>query len=202
MSPFRYPLAITLGLFAGCFIGCSPPVKPPTAYDKWAPEAQIFHLEYPQGWNSAGGGKNGIQWAKFTQGPCLIKVDTNVSSSLVGDISSSFNNLGSGGESLSAEELEDLAPVATAHQWNKDRRPDEYKGYKEEDAEPFTSGFGDSRKSPFKATIGVGRKVKGYRATALGRDRGVTVYCYCLEKDWEKFRPAYDKVLESLSPGH
>jgi hypothetical protein len=184
------------------FAGCGAPVKVPTSYTKWQPEGgEFFSLEYPEGWVAEGGGKNGIQWAKFKKGGCLIKCNTDVSTSLIGDIAQSANTALGGDEGLSEEELEERAPVAQAHALNAAKPKDDYSKYKEEkEATTLKSGLGDARKSVFTGTVG-GRRVKGYRATFLARDRGVTVFCHCSEKDFAKMQPAFDKVLESVSRG-
>ena len=81
--------------------------------------------------------------------------------------------------------------------------PDEYGSFKEE-GKPikFMSNLSEGRKSVFTARVGAGRKVKGYRATLLAQNNGITFYCYCSEKEFEKFRPAFDKVLESVTNGN
>ena len=189
--------------------GCGEPVKVPTSYAKWEPQGDankggepVYYIDYPEGWKAdGGGGKAGLQWAEFKKGGCLIKCSTDQSSSLIGDIAGSTNTMLGGDSPLSKEEQEKLAPAARAHTWNKDKGKDEYSGYKE-DKEPtaFQSGMGDARQSVFTGTL-TGRKVKGYRATFLGHDRGVTVFCHCPEKDFTKMQPAFDKVLESVRRG-
>jgi hypothetical protein len=42
----------------------------------------------------------------------------------------------------------------------------------------------------------------GYRATALGHDKDVTVFCVCPESDWKTLQPAFDRLLGSLKRGH
>jgi hypothetical protein len=201
------PQSLLLALAAAVTLlplGCGAPVKTPTSYAKWEPKSDaIFAIDYPEGWLADGNGKNGVQWAEFKKSGCLIKCSTDQSSSLVGDITQSANNMLGGGEGgLSEEELEDLAPAAAAHQWNKDKAKEDYSKYKEEkEMIAFKSGLGDARKSIFTGTIG-GRSVKGYRATFLARDRGVTVICHCAAKDFERLQPAFDKVLESVRRGN
>lgn len=191
---------------AACLVaalGCGAPVKVPTTYAKWEPEKNaVFFIDYPEGWVADGGGGNGLQWAEFKKSGCVIKGSTDQSSSLVGDITQSANNMFGGDSGLSEDEQEDLAPAAAAHEWNKDKAKEDFGNYKEEkDAIAFQSGLGDARKSIFTGSS-MGRGVKGYRATFLARDRGVTVICYCSTKDFEKMKPAYDKVLESVRRGN
>jgi hypothetical protein len=183
--------------------GCGEPIKVPTSYAKWTPESAIFHIDYPEGWEADGSGKNQRQWAEFKKSGCAIKCETNVTQSLIGDIGKSLNTLGGGDEGLSQEEIEELAPAAQAHAFAKkaDAVGKDYGSYKEEkEAIPFQAGTGDARKSVFTGSL-MGRSVKGYRATLLTRDYGITVYCHCSAKDWEKMQPAFDKVLESVRSG-
>lgn len=185
-------------------LGCGEPVKVPTSYAKWEPEGDaIFHVDYPEGWKAdGGGGKTAMQWAEFKKGGCIIEAKTDISTSAVADIAQSFNNLGSGG-ALSQEEMEERSPVAVAHAMNLEKLPhDQFSSYKEEkQAVKFTASMSEGRKSVFTATAGVGRKVKGYRATLVAQNNGVTFYCYCSEKEFEKMKPAFDKVLESVRRG-
>jgi len=43
-----------------------------------------------------------------------------------------------------------------------------------------------NHKAEFTASGSFGGKLKGYRATALSRDKALRVMCKCLEGDWEK----------------
>ena len=186
--------------------GCGAPVKVPTSYVKHEPKEAIFHCELPEGWTNTGGGKKStsLQWVRSKKGRCMIHGSTDISSSLMGDISSSFNNMGGGDEQLTQEQIEERAPVNSVHKMNlKKVDPDEYGSYKEE-GKPikFSSLLSEGRKSVFTARVGTGSKVKGYRATLLAQNNGLTFYTYCAEKDFEKFRPAFDKVLESVKPGN
>jgi hypothetical protein len=185
--------------------GCGEPVKVPTSYAKWEPEGgTIFHIDYPEGWKAEGGGKKPKQWAEFKKSGCLINCDTNMTTSVVADIGKSLNTLGGGDEGLSQEEIEERAPAAAAHDVVKKSGvvAQEYSSYKEEKkAIAFNSGLGDARKTVFTASAAMGRRVKGYRATILARDYGIVVVCHCPEKDFEKMRPAFDKVLESVRSG-
>jgi hypothetical protein len=203
MSSVRRFVPLSIVVCLAAVLGCGAPVKTPTSYSKWEPASDaIFALDYPEGWIADGNGKNGIQWAEFKKGGCLIKCSTDQSSSLVGDITQSFNNMGGGDSGMSEEEMEELAPAAAAHKWNKDKAREDYSNYKEEkEMIKFTSGLGDARKSVFTGSVG-GRSVKGYRATFLARDRGVTVICHCAAKDFERLKPAFDKVLESVRRGN
>ncbi len=205
MLSCRHSVAFSIVACLAAALGCGAPVKVPTSYSKWEPEKEaIFFIDYPEGWVADGGGGNGLQWAEFKKSGCVIKCDTNTSSSLIGDITQSGNTMAGGEEGLSQEEIEERAPAAAAHAWNLKNDPpkEDYANYKEEkEAIAFKSGLGDARKSIFTGSS-MGRGIKGYRATFLARDRGVTVFCYCSTKDFEKMKPAFDKVLESVRRGN
>jgi hypothetical protein len=201
------PGTILSGLLAlALTAGCGAPVKPPTSFVKQEPKEAIFHCELPEGWTNTGGGKKStsFQWVRSQKGGCMIHGATDISTSVIGDISSSFNNAAGGEEGLTQEQIDELAPINKVHKMNiKKVDPDAYGSYKEiGDSIKFTSTLSEGRKSIFTARVGAGRKVKGYRATLLAQNNGVTFYCYCGEKDFEKFQPAFDKVLESVSHGN
>jgi len=187
-------------------VGCGAPVKPPTSYVKHEPPEAIFHCELPEGWNNTGGGKKStsFQWVRSQKGGVMIHGATDISSSAMGDIAGSMNNMSGGDEGLTQEQIDEKAPVNSVHKFNfKKVDPEVYGKYKEEgDPMKFTATLSEGRKSVFTARVGTGRKVKGYRATLLAQNNGVTFYCYCPEKDFEKFQPAFDKVLESVKHGN
>jgi len=193
-------------LILGLTAGCGAPVKPPTSYVKHEPKEAIFTCELPEGWTNTGGGKKStsFQWVRSKKGGCMIHGATDISTSLVADISSSFNNAPGGEEVLTQEQIDERAPINQVHKRNiKKVDPDEYGGYKEiGDPIKFTAKMSEGRKSIFTARVGAGKKVKGYRATLLAQNNGVTFYCYCSEKDFEKFQPAFDTVLEKVSRGN
>ena len=194
-----------LGLVFCLAVGCAEPVAVPKSYAKWTPPDSVFHIEYPEGWKAEGNAKDGRQWAEFSKGNCMITCQTDVSSSLIGDIAESAMSMGGigGGDAaipIDPKLQEELAPVAQVHELKMKEPPPEFTRYKEEPAETFRSQLGDGRKSVFTAKYGIS-KVKGYRVTALTNDRGITIFCYCPEKDWKKMQPAFDHVLESLSLG-
>jgi len=179
--------------------GCGGKVVVPESYTTYHAKDGSFSIDYPEGWEAAGGGK-GHYWAKFTSGSAEIRVETNVSGSLIGDIAGS----GMGdmlGMDLSQEEMDDLSPVAKVHEFEKEQVAESLSGYEEKKPETVRSGLGDTRKAEFTASGSFGGTLKGYRATALSRDRRVRVMCKCSEDDFEALKPAFEKVIESLGLG-
>jgi hypothetical protein len=200
----RACVALT-GYFAlAVLTGCSEPVNAPTSYKQWNAKDGTFAIEYPEGWNADGGGKSGIQWAEFKKGSCVVKVDTDTSTSIVADIAGSATAALDGGEPIDPELAKELAPAEKAHNWVKENKPaylDEFSNYKEEESQIVKAPLGEGRKSAFTASKGMGQKIKGYRATFSTNDRGIIIFAYCPEKNWATLQPAYDKMLDSLALG-
>ena len=189
-------------LLLASMLGCgSAPVAAPTAYEVWNAKDGTFRIEYPADWTADGGGKQSIQWARFQKGSAEIYVNVKFSDSAMGDI------MGAGGGGImdigGAMGIEDQdlpSPVAAMHASKKDEVAAEYSNYSEGDAIPIRPMLGDGRKSEFSASKAFGT-IKGYRATILNKDRGITVLCTCAESDWPTLQPAYDKILDGMTRG-
>jgi len=185
--------ALSGGLLAAG--GCGGSLEAPTSFDSYNAKDGSFACQYPAGWEAAGGGK-GHQWAKFTSGSAEIKIETNISGSLIGDIAQSRNQAAG-----IQDAHEDLAPVAQVHEMEKEGFAEDMSNYEEQAPQTVRTGLGDARKAEFTASGTFGGTIHGYRVTALSRDRRVQVVCQCSESDWETLRPAFDRVIESLAPG-
>jgi hypothetical protein len=192
----RYDLGtLALGLGLAMFAGCDGGLTTPTAFETWNAKDGTFAIEYPADWKADGGGKQGIQWAEFNKGSNVITVDTSMTTSLIGDIS--------GAGRVDTEEIpEELAPAAKTHEFMKDMAVgDKFSNYKEQDAIKIMPPVGEGRKSVFTASKGLGQKVKGYRATIPQSDKGLIIFCYGPEKNWDKLQPAFDRILDSVQRG-
>jgi hypothetical protein len=186
---------LTLAIGMLTMAGCSGSAAIPTSYAKYNSPGGTFACDYPEGWQAEGGGKRGLEWAKFTSGPAEIRMEAGAAGSLVGDIA---KNLG-GQEGELGPESE---PVHSVHLAVIDSAEGEFDGYKEVgDAEVIEVGLGPARRSEFTASSTFGSGVHGYRATALGSDKAVYVYCTCPESNWATVQPVFDKVLLSLVRG-
>lgn len=184
--------ALLMVVFSGCSGGS---VEMPTSYESWNAKDGTFRLDYPANWKAAGGGKQGIQWATFTSGGAEIRVSVDRSSSLINDI---MDPTGAG---MDEDLPEELAPVAQVHEMKRDVVAADMSAYKEDDPIKFETKLGEGRKSAFSASVGLGRKIKGYRATVISRERGINILCKGPVKSWEKLQPVFDKVLDSLDYG-
>ncbi len=184
------PLLTGVAIVAGCG---SAPVAAPAEYADYNSPGGTFACEYPKGWESEGGGKRGLEWAKFKSGPAEIKMDAGVAGSLMG---------GDGGGFLPEDTPPELEPVHGVHEMAKRSAEQEFSGYKEvSEIEEIEVALGPARRSEFTASSTFGSGLHGYRATALGKDKAVYVYCVCPESDWKTLQPAFEKVLTSLRRG-
>lgn len=190
-----------LGLLAGCSGGS---VAAPTSYKTWDATDGTFSLQYPADWEASGGGKHGIQWAEFKKGSAHISIKVSLVSSLIGDIAQSANTVAGANDPFSEidpELAEEMAPVTQAHKIGADMFAGDFSRYKEQEAVAFESGFGDSRKSEFTARAGISGKLRGYRATMLGTDKGVHICCRCKDSNWKTLQPAFDEILKGMRQG-
>lgn len=182
---------IVLGLMFIGLAGCGGgPVAAPASYAAHEHKDGGWACDYPDGWSAESGGKKN-SWGKFTKGSAQIKLATDLTGSLMGDMASL-------GQKEGPATPEDY-PVHKIHVADEAEIAKGYSDYKEQEPVEFSSGIGGSaRKSEFTAAGGFGGPVHGYRATMLGRDKRYRVTCVCSESDWETLKPAFDKVLESF----
>jgi hypothetical protein len=174
--------------------GCSPaPVTAPTAFAEYNHKTGTFACEYPQGWEQDGGGNRGQLWAKFKSGPAEIGVRANATGSLLGDIMGGRND---------SELPPELQAAHKVHELGAKGLEGEYPGYKEVgQPQMLEVSLGPARVSEFTYQTTFGSGMHGYRATVLGHDKGVSVFCICPESDWKTLEPAFKKMLASLTRG-
>ena len=197
---FRLPVIVMVSMALVFSVGCGSKIAAPKSYKRWNAKDGSFSVDYPADWKAEGGGKQGIQWAEFTSGNAQIRINLDVSSSLVSDIAGG-QQAAAGLENADEETKLELAPVSAAHNFNMEASTQDMDGYKEEKATAFNSQLGDGRKSVFKSNGSFGSVMRGYRATALTNSRGLRIICICPVKNWETLQPAFDKILASFGPG-
>ncbi len=176
--------------------GCGGEVPAPKAFVTYNAPNGRFACDYPKGWEVTGStskAESPLSAAKFSMGNAEIKVSADLAGSLFGDITRSTGSMGG----------DDEPPVAKVHPMGVRSMKDEYSNYEEREAKGFKSrGIGEGRRSIFIADQTLGGKVYGYRATLLSGDRRITVVCSCPATNWKALKPAFEKVIESLSlPG-
>ncbi len=179
---------------AGCGAG---PATAPTSFTDFNSSGGTFACKCPDGWKVDGGGKRGLEWAKFVSGSTEIRIDAGAAASLMGDIA---KNLGKMEDDSPAIEL---TPVYAVHTSRKEDAEKNFSGYKEVgQIELFEAPLGSACRNEFTSATSFGTALHGYRATLLGNDKGVYVSCVCPESDWDTLEPAFDTLLKSLHRGH
>ncbi len=178
-------------------IGCgSGPATAPTSFADYNSSVGTFACKYPEGWEMKGGGKRGLEWAKFTSGSSEIRIDAGAAGSLMGDIAKNMGHMDP--DSANPEEQ----PVQAVHTAGAKDAAKNFSGYKEVgDAQVFEAPLGPARRSEFTASTSFGSGMHGYRATILAHDKSVYITCVCPESDWQTLEPAFDTVLKSVHRG-
>jgi hypothetical protein len=174
-------------------------VAAPTDFADYNSPGGTFACVYPADWQSDGGGARGLEWAKFTSGPAEVRLEAGVAGSLMaGDGPVQTGQFGLSPEEASPE----LEPIHGLHVMGKKSAEEKYSGYKEVgEVEVIEAPLGPARRSEFTASSTFGSGLRGYRATALGHNKAVYVYCVCPESDWKTLQPAFDKMLSSMRRG-
>ena len=184
--------SVALLAFTICFTswGCAAqPATAPTSFTQFESKDKQVKFEYPEGWEvTASGGQGLLSHSVFKQGAAKIDVGCDLAGSLFA---------GPAGPRDPNQE----PPVVRIHEMGLKTMKEDMSGYEEQPAQPIQAKVGEGRIAEFTAAGSFGGKIRGYRATALTRDRRVTVICTCPEKDWETLKPAFTRVISSLSQG-
>lgn len=179
-------LAIGLAIASGCN---NAPVVIPTTYTRFDSADKQFMCEYPTGWSvTASGGKGVLSHSAFTSGSAKIDIASDL-----------FGSLMAGVPAPRDPDVE--PPVARIHEMGKEKLTNELPSAAEEPAQPIRTILGEGRISEFSSPAPLGKKIRGYRATVLSRDRRLTIICQCAESDWESLKDPFNKVISSLAPG-
>jgi hypothetical protein len=165
-----------------------PTAVAPESYSPYQAPEDAFQCDYPSGWAVRREGVKDHYTVTFTKGSASIRISQSLAGSAMGDIAGAADP---GNDP-------DRAPVARVHAFKQAQLADELSGYEEGPAETVPSRFGPARRSAFTASGLLGRKFRGYRATALGPLIQYDVVCQCPETDWDVLRPAFARVIESL----
>jgi hypothetical protein len=167
-------------------------ITPVTDFVNYDSPEDVFHVDLPKDWEQQNGGKKSIYFVEATRGRARIKVNENITGSLIGDIAGAANpDLNGPDETL---------PVSKAHDFKRPQFEADFSGYQEEPAVTIRNGFGKTRRSTFTGKMGW-VKVKGYRATAMSVQTQITVTCSCTQSDWNIAEPAFARAIESIGYG-
>lgn len=180
--------------------GCAPEVKVPEKFTHWNSKDGSFALNYPEGWDSVGGGSrsSGLAWAEFKSGGYKVRIDANFNDSMKAD---AYNSSPMGSAMLDGKHAPEFDSAEAAIQafW-KEHYEEEYSEYKEQKGEAFRTKLGATVMNRFSAKSGM-TKIIGIRATTLSNDRSITFFAYCPGNKWKTFLPIYEKMLKEMTLG-
>jgi hypothetical protein len=204
---FRFNMFLMFAILCGLAIvtsGCGGgDVAAPTSFSEYNASNGDFAVEFPEGWDSNGHGKQN-HFFEAKKGGASITVKSSLAGSLMGSIADSGMSMMTGGDTTGMDEeyLEDLSSEAQVHQMGQEAMKEQFGDeYTEGDAEKITPSLGEGRMSEFTGTVGFGQEVSGIRATVLARDKSVTVVCTCPTSNYEALKPAFQQVIDSLKLG-
>src|SRR5262249_59371004 len=136
-----------------------------------------------KGWQLQSGGRKSAYWVSAEKGGATIKVYESLTGSLLGDIA--------GAGQADPNVSDELLPVSRVHNMKQKTFAEEYSNYREDPAVTVETRFGKARRSEFTAKAGLGGKVRGFRATALGAITQISVVCICSPGDSDALAPAF-----------
>ncbi|HVF09344.1 MAG TPA: hypothetical protein VNA16_00990 [Abditibacteriaceae bacterium] len=189
---------VVIGFFVSrVVLGAMQPqsVEAPTAFTSFTAGDKSFTCDAPADWDNAtatlgGGGVTGN--ATFKKGAVRIDVKSDLAGSLWGDIS----RVGSAEPGVPQK-----SPVQKVHEMSTEAMSKKFTNYEEMPGTMYQSKLGETWMSEFTADGGFGvGKLHGYRVTMLGGERRYTVLCQCPAADWDKLKPAFDRIRDSLTP--
>lgn len=153
-----------------------------------------FKFEAPEGWEAETGGGTGGRppWGKFSKGDVSFDMRADLKGAPIADIQS----IGDDGTAPPEE-----SPVARVHAFQTEMKyAVEYKDFKEQPGGFHDVPFGQGWLTEFTASEGTfGGKIHGYRLTLLGGTHQFNVICKCSEKNWETWKPFFEKVMKTIS---
>lgn len=189
-------ILVSLMIVAGIVLRqrfATPKVTAPEQYAVYNSPEEVFHVSLPKGWTLASGGPKGHYRVTAEKGGATIQVYESLTGSLLGDIAEAGNR--------DMKVPDELLPISRVHEVKRQTVAEEYRDYREEPAVTVETQFGKTRRSAFTAKAGLGGKVRGYRATALGAMTSIAVVCTCPSEDWDTLEPAFARVIAGIGPG-
>jgi hypothetical protein len=190
----RYFAAICLVTMwlAGCG---GTPIPAPTAYRDYKGKDGVIVCQFPEGWESVGGGSRNAFWAKSTKDSALVRINTDLTGSLLGTIEESFGGDPFGGNMSGPAR----PPAAAVHETGIAMMEEKYGSYEELPGSTVSTQLGQGWQTEFTAKAALGGALHGYRVTVLARDLRFTIECCCRESDWATLQPAFDTSIASLN---
>jgi len=196
---------VLLVLLIAAVVALTPKHTPaPTAYTRYAAADRSFSCLAPSGWTvdapaadakMSDGSASTVGGVLFHQNSASVDITTDTYAALTAyDL---MNN------NADPQSLTGSKAGVLHKQWHK-RIAAEHKGYTETQISDFDSPMGDARLAEWTASgnaLGFYGPQHGYRASLTGGGKTMVVVCACLESDWPALKPAFRKVLGSLSAG-
>lgn len=205
-------------LLAGALVvwnGIKPvPVETPTKFAQYKSSDGNFRCDYPDGWSKHGRSLQAVtSGASFSKGSASISAMADLQGSLIADIAKAPGggmagielpgNLAGQAGLAGAMAAAQKPPVQIVHEKEAKNAEEklEVSNYAEKETKPFTTRLGEGRYTEFTGDAPFPKgAMHGYRATILGNDRAVYVYCSCAEADWPKLEKAFLRVIGSVNP--
>ena len=173
--------ALVMPILSGC--GGGAPAESVTSYEPFEASDKSVTGQAPAGWEKEAGDTGGtLARVNFTQGNAKIRIRADAGASFMADAMKNGP-----------------IPVIDAMHEKGIKQLEEFVSSPEPmPAKPMKSSIGEARYSEFTAD---GGKTHGYRSTAIGPQRVISVTATCPESDWATLKPAFSKVIGSLANG-
>lgn len=175
--------------------GCSEPAKVPTGYVTYNSKGGTFQCDVPDNWETKGGGTRGRpEWAKIFSGTALIHAKAGIVGSLLNDAV---------GGLIDPNAPPQFEPVHILHMEAMEVAKEDYSDYTELPGSPLVVkvSLGPARVSEFTAKGSRGVEIHGYRASIMGKNKMLTVFCTCRESEWTALKPSFDRALSTMNRG-
>jgi len=192
------------------FVNMNPaPVSAPTAFVPYSGDGGAFTIDQPQAWNASALGSSSATpsseqdsadsagGVRFQSGTASVIVNTDsistyVKRSVVGVVFDLF--------SKSTDTLQTMInnPTLEYHRQSRLDVSNTMSGYFEQFAQTWTGPLGTVAVSEFTANGGLAGRLHGYRASIMA-NRLYSVVCRCRESDWPALKPAFERMIKSLS---
>ena len=171
-------------------------VAAPTSYKTYTSRDSSFSCDQPAGWKMSETGMQGgsIATVSFEQGAARARVVSDAAGSLLSE------SLNSGNANLPPEQQKPA--VEKLHEMDKPQVANDLPGYAEGPAQKAALTGGDARISEWTANSGSGGRLHGYRVTMLNKEREITVICLSPERNWAILQPAFQRMINSVTPGN
>ena len=170
-------------LLSGCSRNPGLPAEAVTSFEPFEASDKSVTGQAPVGWEKEMGDTGGtLARINFTKGDAKIRIRADAGASFMADAMKNGP-----------------VPVIEAMHEKGIKQLDEFVSNPEVmPAKPMKSPIGEARYSEFTAD---GGQTHGYRSTAIGMQRVISVTASCPERDWETLKPAFSKVIGSLANG-